>query len=331
MHACLEYGRRSVIENALCIIEVVHREFFVKKKGVEVMQTNEASQESEIKQVIRSLCMMNNRFMNFMLDDNKEEAQVFLRIILGDDKIKVRNVRIQSFIQNIYGHSSQLDILAQDSEGRYFNVEVQRSDEGAPARRARFYSSILDTHFLQPGKLYEELPDTYVIFITENDVLHDNLPLYNIRRRIDENAKCFEDGSRIIYVNSQRRDDTALGKLMQDLYCTEPKNLHYHEFAERMEFLKYSKEGEEKMTDVIEEYAARKAEALAKEAAREAVKEAVKEATKEAAKKAEEKEQANRIELAQGLLADGMSIEFTVRHSKLTEAEVRELASKLTA
>ena len=228
------------------------------------MQTNEASQDSEIKHVIRSLCMMNNRFMNFMLDDNKEAAQVFLRIILGDDKIKVKNVRIQSFIQNIYGHSSQLDILAQDSQGRYFNVEVQRSDEGAPARRARFYSSILDTHFLQPSKLYEELPDTYVIFITENDVLHDNLPLYNIRRRIDENAKCFEDGSHIIYVNSQRRDDTALGKLMQDLYCTEPKNLHYHEFAERMEFLKYSKEGEEKMTDVIEEYAARKAEAAAK-------------------------------------------------------------------
>ena len=295
------------------------------------MQTTEVGQNSEIKQVIGSLCMMNNRFMNFMLDDNKKAAQVFLRVILGDDKIKVRNVRIQSFIQNIYGHSSQLDILAQDSKGRYFNVEVQRSDEGAPARRARFYSSILDIHFLQPGKLYEELPDTYVIFITENDVLHDNLPLYNIRRRIDENAKCFEDGSRIIYVNSQRRDNTALGKLMQDLYCTEPKNLHYHEFAERMEFLKYSKEGEEKMTDVIEEYAARKAEALAKEAVKEAAKEAARKAEKEAAKKAEEKEQANRIELAQGLLADGMSIEFTVRHSKLTEAEVRELASKLSA
>lgn len=37
------------------------------------------------------------------------------------------------------------------------------------------------------------------------------------------------------------------------------------------------------------------------------------------------------IEFAKGLLADGMSIEFTVRHSKLSEAEVRELASKLTA
>ena len=276
------------------------------------MQTTEVGQNSEIKQVIGSLCMMNNRFMNFMLDDNKKAAQVFLRVILGDDKIKVRNVRIQSFIQNIYGHSSQLDILAQDSKGRYFNVEVQRSDEGAPARRARFYSSILDTHFLQPGKLYEELPDTYVIFITENDVLHDNLALYNIRRRIDENAKCFEDGSHIIYVNSQRRDDTALGKLMQDLYCTEPKNLHYHEFAERMEFLKYSKEGEEKMTDVIEEYAAKKAEVVAKEAAKKTA-------------------QARNVELAKDLLSEGESIERTVRLSKLSEAEVRELASKLSA
>ena len=287
------------------------------------MQTNEASQNTEIKQVIRSLCMMNNRFMNFMLDDNKEAAQVFLRVILGDDKIRVRNVRIQSFIQNIYGHSSQLDILAQDSEGRYFNVEVQRSDEGAPARRARFYSSILDTHLLQPSKLYEELPDTYVIFITENDVLRDNLPLYDIRRTIKQSARDFEDGSHIIYVNSQRRDGTALGKLMQDLYCTDPKNLHYHEFAERMEFLKYSKEGEEKMTDVIEEYAARKAEKLAKEAAETAAKEAAKEAAQEA--------QARNIELAKDLLSEGETIERTVRLSKLSEAEVRELASKLTA
>ena len=298
------------------------------------MQTTEVGQNSEIKQVIGSLCMMNNRFMNFMLDDNKKAAQVFLRVILGDDKIKVRNVRIQSFIQNIYGHSSQLDILAQDSEGRYFNVEVQRSDEGAPARRARFYSSILDTHFLQPSKLYEELPDTYLIFITENDVLRDNLPLYDIRRTIKQSARDFEDGSHIIYVNSQRRDDTALGKLMQDLYCTEPKNLHYQEFAERMEFLKYSKEGEQKMTNVIEEYAARKAEAAAK-----AVEEKMTDVMEEyAAKKAEavakeatEKAQARNIELAKELLSEGESIERTVRLSKLSEAEVRELASKLSA
>ena len=56
-----------------------------------------------------------------------------------------------------------------------------------------------------------------------------------------------------------------------------------------------------------------------------------KEAAMKAAEKATKEAQANKIEFAKGLLADGMSIEFTVRHSKLSEAEVRELASKLTA
>ena len=118
-----------------------------------------------IRQVIEGLSMMNNKFMNLMLDDNVSAAQIMLRVILKDDKIKVKNVRIQRFIQNIYGHSAQLDILAEDGFGRYFNVEVQRSDEGASVRRARFYSSVLDTQFLQTNRDYNELPDSYIIFI----------------------------------------------------------------------------------------------------------------------------------------------------------------------
>lgn len=49
------------------------------------------------------------------------------------------------------------------------------------------------------------------------------------------------------------------------------------------------------------------------------------------AKEATEKAQARNIELAKELLSEGESIERTVRLSKLSEAEVRELASKLSA
>lgn len=247
---------------------------------------NEMASESysDIRHVVRDLCMMNNKFMNYMLDDNIAAAQVLLRIILKNDKIKVREVRIQNFLQNLYGHSAQLDILAQDAEGNYFNVEVQRSDEGASVRRARFYSSALDTHFLKPNRDYAELPDSYVIFITENDVLQKNIPLSSFERKCNEDGMAFGDGSHIIYVNSKYQDNTALGRLMQDLYCTEPQKLHYHEFAERMEFLKYSKEGEEKMTDVIELYAENKAREAAKEAAREAALVAEKKTKEESAR-----------------------------------------------
>ena len=48
-----------------------------------------------IRQVIEGLSMMNNKFMNLMLDENVSAAQIMLRVILKDDKIKVKNVRIQ--------------------------------------------------------------------------------------------------------------------------------------------------------------------------------------------------------------------------------------------
>lgn len=268
--------------------------------------------ENEIRQIVQNLCMMNNKFLNRMLVDNIEAAEIFLQVIMKDDTIRVIDVRIQSFIQNLYGHSAQLDILAQDGLGRYFNVEVQRSDEGAPVRRARYYSSVLDTHFLQPGVDYDELPDSYVIFITENDVLKKNRPLYTVDRVIKEDGMDFGDGSHIIYVNSKIQNDTALGRLMQDLYCTNPDELNYKEFVKRMKFLKYNKEGEEKMTDLIEEYAQK----MAKQAAE---------------KTAQETNYKKSVEVALSLLADGMSMEFAAKHSKLTLDEVRELAEKRSA
>lgn len=221
----------------------------------------------EIRQNIQELCMMDNKFMNLMLDNNIEATQRMLRVIMKDDTIKVMNVHIQNFIQNLFGHSAQLDILAQDSAGKFFNVEIQRNDEGALVKRARFYSSTLDTRFLRSGADYQQLPDTYVIFITEHDVLEDKLPIYNISRTIEQNGKKFTDGSHIIYVNSDCRDNSDLGKLMQDLYCTDPAKLHYQEFSQRMKFLKYTKEGEEKMTDVFELYAEKKAKQAAIESA----------------------------------------------------------------
>ena len=46
-----------------------------------------------------------------MLDDNVSAAQIMLRVILKDDKIKVKNVRIQRFIQNIYGQSTMGSLM----------------------------------------------------------------------------------------------------------------------------------------------------------------------------------------------------------------------------
>ena len=150
--------------------------------------------------------------------------------------------------------------------------------------------------------------------------MQGKLPIYHIHRTIDENGKQFNDGSHIIYVNNKIQDDTALGRLMQDMYCSNPAQLNYKEFAPRMEQLKYSKERELEMTDIMDFYIEKYGKALAEKK--------VQEATENTAKETARKEN---IMFATNLLNSGMSAEFIAQNTKLSLDEVRELAAKLSA
>ena len=117
----------------------------------------------------------------------------------------------------------RLDVYAEDTNGTKYDIEIQRSDGGANPRRARYISSMIDSDTLLTGDDYSRLPESFVIFITETDVLKGNQPLYIIDRTINGTADKFNDGSHIIYVNSQIQNDTRLGKLMRDFTCVDPR------------------------------------------------------------------------------------------------------------
>ncbi len=60
------------------------------------------------------------------------------------------------------------------------------------------------------------MPESYVIFITENDVWQHGLARYHVNRIIEELNRLFEDGSHIIYVNGDYKGNDDIGKLMND-------------------------------------------------------------------------------------------------------------------
>jgi predicted transposase/invertase (TIGR01784 family) len=111
----------------------------------------------------------------------------------------VVDVRTQVFVENLLNRSVRLDVLATDRAGRKINIEIQRSDKGAGRKRARYNSSMMDANLLQKGEDFDKLPETYVVFITECDVIGDGQPLYKIERYISGSGKKFEDGSHIRY------------------------------------------------------------------------------------------------------------------------------------
>lgn len=202
-------------------------------------------------QRLRGFRLLDDDFMTKVFEDISC-AELLLRIILNDEGIRVLEAHSQRGIKNLQGRSVKLDILAVDSHNRVFNVEVQRSDRGAGAKRARYNSALIDANVTEPGDQYEDLNETFVIFITENDVMKAGLPIYHIDRVVRETGKLFEDQEHIIYVNSQIKDETKLGRLMHDFSCTDAKDMYNKVLADRVRYFKEDERGVEIMCREME-------------------------------------------------------------------------------
>lgn len=204
-------------------------------------------------QKLQEFSLMDDEFMTKVFEDSLECTELILRIILDKQDLQVKSVRTQYTIKNLQGRSVRLDIFADDSEDKKYNIEIQRDDRGAGAKRARYNSSIIDANSLSEGMKTEELPESYVIFITETDVFGENKPIYHVERMVEEINQGFGDGSHILYVNGEFKDESPLGLLMHDFMCTDPREMHYKELADRVRHLKEDTGGDRAMGRVMEE------------------------------------------------------------------------------
>lgn len=144
-------------------------------------QKNRLLHHQKNMEYIQKFCLMDDDFMSKVFED-KGCAGLLLRIILEKKDLKVVRVRTQETVNNLQGRSVRLDILAVDEENIFYNIEVQCKDSGAVPKRARYNSSLIDANITEPGDEYEKLPETYVIFITKNDVRGGGLSVYHIDR-----------------------------------------------------------------------------------------------------------------------------------------------------
>ncbi len=202
---------------------------------------------------LRSFRLLDDYFFTKCFEGNIDCVQLILRIILDRPDLIVVDVRTQVFVESLFNRSVQLDILATDGSGRKINIEIQREDRGAVPKRARFNSSMLDSMILEKGKNFEQLVDTFIVFITEHDVIGRGLPVYQIERCVLQTGERFEDGAHILYVNGAYRDDTPIGKLMHDLSCIDPADMYYGVLADRVRFFKESEEGVAIMCKTMED------------------------------------------------------------------------------
>ena len=201
--------------------------------------------------ILCELTMMSDMFMRNVLKD-RDCTEHILRVILEDAGLRVLEQVIQKDYKSLQGRSAILDCVAVDSSNRQINIEVQQKTEGASPKRARYHSGLLDMNTLNPRQMFEELPETCVIFITLGDGLGYGCPIYHIKRKIAEVNQDFRDGSYIIYVDSKNQEDTPLGRLMHDFHCSLASEMQSGILAKRVRELKETEEGAKTMCEEMD-------------------------------------------------------------------------------
>ena len=202
--------------------------------------------------ILKDLTIMDDIFMRNVLKDSAC-TEYILKVIMDQDNLKLEDQILQADYKNLQGRSSILDCIALDNSGRKYNIEFQNADSGASLKRARYHGSLVDANTLKTGQVPNELPDTYIIFITENDTLGFNLPICHINRTFEEAGQPCPDQLHIIYVNSSFQDDTTLGRLMHDLHCSDPHDMYSEILAQRVIELKETQKGVDIMCDKLNE------------------------------------------------------------------------------
>ena len=210
-------------------------------------------QYEKYRQKLKQMRMMDDTLMKCVFKDCKPAVELTLRIILQRDDLDVKQFSVSKEYKNLKGHSICLDVIAEDKDGKQYNIEVQRDIKGADPRRFRFYNAMMDVEMLGAGEDYSELRDSYTIIITENDIFNEGKPFYKFERVNRENGKALGDGSYIIYANGAYTGDDPFGWLMSDFREPDPKKMHNKVLAERVNYLKTVTKGEKEMCKIMEE------------------------------------------------------------------------------
>ena len=231
----------------------------VKKSAISEGKTKSTRRKMdayEKKKIIASLTLMDDLFMQVVLEE-QASTEYILQTILDKSSLKLKEQRLQKRLPNLHGRALVLDCLCTDDKGLLYNIEVQNSSAGAIPKRARYHAALMDTHTLKKGEKFSKLPESYVIFITDKDILGEGEQLYRIERVIRKSGSLFRDGSHILYFNTARQDDNALGKLARDFKEANPKEIQSEVLSHRVASLKEGKldrEGEKKMNVLLEKY-----------------------------------------------------------------------------
>ena len=145
-------------------------------------------------------------------------TQHIIRAVIEQDDLTVTEVKTQTCIDNALGHSVRFDVFAKDTEGNYYDIEIQNISTDDLPMRADFYGAAIKMRYFQKLKSYSEIPRICVIFFVKDGRFCNN-QLVNHYVIKDDLNRDLGFGTRIYFVNGSLHDNSPVGKISHDFSC----------------------------------------------------------------------------------------------------------------
>ena len=149
-------------------------------------------------------------FMFCKVMQNEGLCKTLIEMILSDTIGKITYISVQHNLKNYEQVKSvRFDVLVQTENGKFYDIEMQVSNEKNIPKRMRFYQSAIDISFLDKGNSYNNLNDSFIIFICLFDVIGKNRPVYTFENIcLEDKNISLQDGTEKVIINAEAFDDT---------------------------------------------------------------------------------------------------------------------------
>ncbi|MDO4978048.1 MAG: Rpn family recombination-promoting nuclease/putative transposase [Eubacteriales bacterium] len=151
---------------------------------------------------LQELTIIDNFMFGAVMSDSENCRLLLERILdIPIDHVVVTTEKTLVYHPNFKG--IRLDVYAKDENNTLYNIEMQVEHAPIP-KRSRYYHAQMDMDVITAGADYDQLPETYVIFICNYDPFGLKKYRYTFSMRCEESLDySFGDGIHTIVLNNR--------------------------------------------------------------------------------------------------------------------------------
>ncbi|AIN92787.1 Rpn family recombination-promoting nuclease/putative transposase [Treponema putidum] len=186
-------------------------------------------------------------FMFCKVMQNESLCKALIEMILSDTIGKIAYISVQHSISTYeQAKSIRFDVLVQTENGKFYDVEMQVSNEKNIPKRMRFYQAAIDISFLDKGNSYNNLNDSFIIFICTFDAIGKNKSVYTFENIcIEDKNTSLQDGTKKIIINSEafeNAEDKELKEFLEYLKTGKVKSEFTREIEAMIQTVKQNEQ-----------------------------------------------------------------------------------------